>query len=177
VLSALSVGRVVTEWLPEEPSPVRAFERTATLDQPLRLRYGTVRVTEVEGGTQLATSTSAMRSPGLWVTAHVDFTPTVEKVGLAYAELRDGEGRVLTRGARNVLECKVVNPGIPGHCLVAFEVDPSAVAGSQLALTANATDQRGDDLAVVDRGITEGQVATWKARSTPVELLMPAVVR
>ncbi len=91
----------------------------------------------------------------------------------SYAELRDGEGRVLTRGSRNVLECKVVNPGIPGHCLVAFEVDPTALAGSHLALTLNVNDQRGDDMAVVDLDITPAQVATWKARTTPVELLMP----
>ena len=173
VLAALSVGRVVTEWLPEDPSPVRAYERATTLDHQVHLRYGDLRVTEVDGGKQLATSTSAMLSPGLWVSAHVEFTPTVDKVGLAYAELRDGEGRVLTRGSRNVLECKVVNPGIPGHCLVAFEVDPTALAGSHLALTVNVNDQRGDDMAVVDLDITAEQVATWKARTTPVELLMP----
>ena len=173
LLAALSVGRVVTQWLPEGPSPVRAFERTTMLDRPTHLRYGTLRVTEVDGGKQLATSTSAMLSPGLWVTAHIDFTPSVDKVGLAYAELRDGKGRVLSRGPRNVLECKVVNPGIPGHCLVAFEVDPAALPGSRLALTANVNDQRGDDMAVVDLGITAEQVATWSARSTPVELLMP----
>lgn len=173
VLAALSVGRVVTEWLPEEPSSVRAFERATTLDQQVHLRYGEVRVSGVDGGKQLATSSSAMLSPGLWVTAHVDFTPTVDKVGLAYAELRDGQGRVLTQGSRNVLECRVVNPGIPGHCLVAFEVDPAALPGSHLALTVNVNDQRGDDMAVVDLDITTEQVATWQARTNPVELVMP----
>ncbi|SDO94050.1 hypothetical protein SAMN04489867_0987 [Pedococcus dokdonensis] len=173
VLAALSVGRVVTELLPEGPSPVRAFERTTTVDQSVALRYGDVRVTSVDGGRQLATTTSAMLSPGLWVTAQVDFTPRVDKSGLAYAELRDGEGRVVTGGPRNVLECDVVNPGIPGHCLVAFEVDPAGLVGARLALTSNANDQRGDDMAVVDLGITDAQVAQWKARTTPVELLMP----
>lgn len=172
VLAALSVGRVVTEWLPEGPSPVRAFERSTTVGQELALRYGDVRVTSVDGGRQLATSTSAMLSPGLWVTAKVDFTPRVDKSGLAYAELRDGEGRVVTGGTRNVLECDVVNPGIPGHCIVAFEVDPTGLAGSRLALTTNANDQRGDDMAVVDLGITAAQVAQWKARTAPVELLL-----
>lgn len=173
VLAALSIGRVVTEWLPDGPSPVRAFERQTTLDHEVHLRYGDVRVTGVDGGRQLATSTEAMLSPGLWVTAHVDFTPRVDKSALAYAELRDGKGRVLTAGGRNVVECDVVNPGIPGHCLVAFEVDPAALAGSHLALTSNLNDQRGDDMAVVDLRITADQVATWKARTTPVELVMP----
>ena len=173
VLAALSVGRVVTEWLPEGPSPVRPFERQTALDREVHLRYGDLRVTSVDGGRQLATSTEAMLSPGLWVTAHVDFTPRVDRSTLAYAELRDGQGRVLTAGGRNVVECDVVNPGIPGHCLVAFEVDPAALAGSRLALTGNVNDQRGDDMAVVDLGITAEQVSSWKARTTPVELVMP----
>jgi hypothetical protein len=173
VFAALSVGRVVTEWLPDGPSPVREFERAAAVDEPVQLRYGNLRVTDVDGGKQLATTGSAMLSPGLWVTAHVDFTPTVDKAGLAYAELRDGKGRVLTRGTRNVLECATVNPGIPGHCLVAFEVDPTALPGSHLTLTRNLNDQRGDDMAVVDLGITVDQVTMWKARATPVELVMP----
>jgi hypothetical protein len=175
VLAALSVGRVVTELLPEGPSPVRAFERTTAVDRPVHLRYGDLAVTSVDGGRQLATSRSAMLSPGLWITAHVDFTPRLDKSAIAYAELRDGRGRVLTKGVRNVLECDVVNPGIPGHCIVAFEVDPTALPGSLLALTSNANDQRGDDLAVVDLGITADQVSTWKARTTPVELLLPKV--
>ena len=173
VLAALSVGRVVTEWLPDGPSPVRAFERAATLDQEVHLRYGDLRVRSVDGGRQLATTTDAKLSPGLWVTAQVDFTPRLDKSGLAYAELRDGKGRVLTPGGRNVVECDVVNPGIPGHCLVAFEVDPAALTGSRLALTSNLNDQRGDDMAVVDLRITAEQVATWRARTTPVELVMP----
>lgn len=173
VIAALSFGRVITEWLPEGPSPVREFERTAAVDEQLHLRYGDLRVTAVDGGKQLATTSSAMLSPGLWVTALVDFTPTVDKTAVAYAEVRDGEGRVLTRGTRNVLECTTVNPGIPGHCLVAFEVDPAALPGSHLALTRNRNDQRGDDMAVIDLGITADQVTTWKARSTPVELVMP----
>ncbi len=173
VIAALSVGRVVTEWLPDGPSPVREFERTAAVDEQVHLRYGDLRVTDVDGGKQLATTSSAMLSPGLWVTAHVDFTPTVDKAAVAYAELRDGEGRVLTLGTRNVLECDSVNPGIPGHCIVAFEVDPAALPGSHLALTRNVNDQRGDDMAVVDLRITSDQVATWKARTSPVELVMP----
>ena len=71
------------------------------------------------------------------------------------------------------MECDVVNPGIPGHCLVAFEVDPGALAGSPLALTSNLNDQRGDDMAVVDLRITPDQVATWRARTTPVQFVMP----
>lgn len=173
VLAALSVGRVVTEWLPDGPSPVRPFERTASVGEDVRLRFGALRVTDVDGGPQLATSSAAKLSPGLWVTAHVDFTPSVDKMGIGYAELRDAHGRVLTRGARNVLTCEVVNPGIPGHCLVAFEVDPTALAGSRLALTRNVNDERGDDMAVVDLGISADDVTAWKSRTTAVELLMP----
>ena len=52
-------------------------------------------------------------------------------------------------------------------------MDPAALPGSHLALTRNLNDQRGDDMAVVDLGITVDQVTTWKARATPVELVMP----
>ena len=97
----------------------------------------------------------------------------MDKSALAYAELRDGRGRVAHARRPQRLACDVVNPGIPGHCLVAFEVDPAALAGSRLALTSNLNDQRGDDMAVVDLRITADQVATWKARTTPVELVMP----
>ena len=173
VLAALSLGRVVTEWLPEGPSPVRPFERATTVGHPAHLRYADVVVSRVDGGRQLSTTTEAMLSPDLWVTVEAEVTPTLDNTAFGWAELRDGRGRVVSLGTRNVLRCELTNPGIPGHCITAFEVDHDALPGSHLVLGRFADDQRGDDQAVVDLGITRADVTQWRARTTPVELALP----
>lgn len=173
VLAALSVGRVVTEWLPDGPSPVRAHERHVDVGETAHLRYADVSVGSVDGGTTLATTTRAMRSPGVWVAVVVDVTPTVDDLTFGYAELRTGDGAVVTGGNRNVRECRSSNPGIPTHCIVAFEVSPSALPGSELVLGRAADDQRGDDLLVADLGITKADVDRWTARTSIVELAIP----
>jgi hypothetical protein len=173
VLAALSVGRVVTEWLPTTPSSLRPFERDASVGATLDLRYASVRVTSVDGGRRLATSTEVKESPGVWVAVRATVEPSVDELTLGYAELRDGRGRVLTKGTRNLLQCEPANPGIEVDCIVAFEVAADAAAGSVLALTRNANDQRADDMAVVDLGITAGEVRSWQGRTAPVELDLP----
>ena len=174
VLAALSVGRVVTEWLPDGPSPVRAFERH---DHPRPRGPPAVRRRAGHGRRRRPSARDQHRGDAL---------PRALGHGARGLHTAGGQVRPLPtpscatagagssrRVARNVVECDVVNPGIPGHCLVAFEVDPAALAGSHLALTNNLNDQRGDDMAVVDLRITAAQVATWQARTTPVELVMP----
>ena len=113
-----------------------------------------------------------MLSPGLWVTAHVDFTPPVDKSALAYAELRTA-GTGPHGGWRNVWSATSSTPASPAHCLVAFEVDPAALPEHAWPSTSNPNDQRGDDMAVVDLGITADQVAHVEGPDHPVELVMP----
>ena len=173
VIAALSVGRVVTEWLPEGPSPIRAHERHARVGEVAHLRYADAKVTEVDGGKQLATTTEAKLSPGVWVTVVVEATPTVDNLTFGYAELRTGDGAVLTQGNRNVRRCRASNPGVPTSCIVAFEVDPTALPGSSLVLGRFADDQRGDDMLVVDLGVARADADRWATRTEPVELDYP----
>lgn len=68
VLAALSVGRVVAQWVPEGANADRPFERAGAVNQPVHLRYADVIATTVDGGKDLAQPyAGAMISPGLWV--------------------------------------------------------------------------------------------------------------
>lgn len=173
VLAALSVGRVITEWLPDQPSSVRPFEHGAAVGEQLRLRYADLEVTSVQGGRRISSSSSVKESPGVWVAIRATAVPRVDNLSFGYAELVDGKGRTLTGRGRNVLQCALTNPGIATDCIIAFEVATDAAAGSTLRLTRNAYDQRGDDMAVVDLQISAADVRAWTARTDALVLDLP----
>lgn len=173
VLAALSVGRVVTEWLPDGPSPVRPFERHVAVGETAKLRYADVKATRVDGGKQLSTPDEAMLSPCMWVVVEAQVTPTVDHLTFGYAELRTADGAVLTDGNRNIAQCRPTNPGIPTHCIYAFEIAAKDLPGATLALGRAIDDQRGDDMAVIDLDVSRQDVDQWAARTKPVTLRMP----
>ena len=171
VVAALAVGGVISQWATDDNGEGTSFERGATVGSPLTVRWAALTVTSIEGGKELGVGTQQNKlSPGVWLVVRYDVTPTVDSRTPAFAELRAGDGDTLSRGSRNELRCPQTNPGVRTHCVTAFEIAPDDAAGARLVLGLDATDQRYDDVVVVDLGIDPADVRGWQARTAPVAL-------
>jgi len=171
IIAALAVGRFVDETLPTSTEPLKAFERHGVIGQTVPTRWAEVEVVRVDGAPEVATFEGGPPgiTPGLWLIVEVDAVPTRDQTSVAWAELRDGAGRVFTRG-RGTRSCAATNPGLRTGCVISFEVDPDTLPGSRVVLGTNMMDQRADDLAVIDLGIEPADVAAWSSRTEPLVL-------
>ncbi|MDO9379601.1 MAG: hypothetical protein Q7T56_12200 [Nocardioidaceae bacterium] len=165
VLAALAVGQVVNTYLPENPQASRAFEREGVVGRPIEMRPFTVEVTDVEGAEQVQPQTgTSWASPGLVLVVTFTVTPSAEPRTVQWAELRSGSRTtaVTTFGQRGRLDCPVGVADLPSRCVATIESAPGALPGSRLALAPNLDDDRWDDVAVVDLGISRADVDAWR---------------
>lgn len=174
IIAALAVGRVVDESLPTSSEPLKAFERHGVIEETVSTRWADVEVVRVDAAAQVSTSAAGAPeiTPGLWLVVELDTTPWQDATSISWFELRDGAERTFTRG-RGRLDCAPTNPGIRTGCVVTVEVAPDTLPGSRIVLASNLMDQRADDLAVIDLGITADDVEQWTARSGPLLLPTP----
>lgn len=168
ILAALALGRVVGDELP------RPFDRLneprhveVGLGATAALRTAEVSVTRVQLGTALADTSSTLTTPGLWLVADVQLTPTDADAWLATWEVVGADGREWGRTRPLLDTCRITPPGITQTCGVALEVAPEALPGARLRL-ATQEDVRYDDRAVVDLGLTEAHVE--QAGDEPLEI-------
>lgn len=164
VVAALALGRVVGDRFPD---PIKALEEPHVVEAQVgeagELRLARVQVDQVQVGTRYRGSSSLLTTDGVWVMADITLTPTLQDVGLTYAQVRDGQGRIFgpTRGgATNT--CRVSQPGIPLTCSVALELPEDAVPGARLLL-APVLDHRFDNVVSVDLALTADDVARAQA--------------
>lgn len=176
VLAGLGVTQVLQSHTPSPSDASRPYERTAAVGQPVALRAGDVTVTGVRGGTAAVVAPDpGFRSPGVLVVADLTWTPRNNTAALLAGQLEGEDGRtwtVTTRGSRGGIACGYGVPGITLVCAVIVELPPDALPGATLQLRVNG-DDRFDDEAVVDLGVTADQAAGWAAATTPVKVDAP----
>ncbi|MDO5512393.1 hypothetical protein [Corynebacterium sp.] len=125
ILVAISVGTWISGLFPAPQDVLdRPYLRAAEGLSGHSERIGTVTVTAVE------TQAQWQEQPTQGIFLVVSLAAEVpEPVGLD-ATLIDAEGRSVHRHALS--RCGVQQPGLPTPCQLAFEMDPSAVAGARL---------------------------------------------
>ncbi|MCC2315234.1 hypothetical protein [Cellulomonas xiejunii] len=175
VLAALAVGHVVVTAFPVDDRVEAPFVRSTTVGQPVDLRYARLTAAEPAGSTVLDQRLgpgggTLLVTSGVWLTVPL----TIEAVGqpraLAFAELLGGDGRtytVFTSGRSSFLP-GTAQPGIPRYATVSVEVPVEAVPGAHLRVGLDLEDQRLDDVADIDLGLTRADAEAWAADDTPV---------
>jgi hypothetical protein len=159
VLAALALGRVVGDELPQPFDRLGApREHHVAVGEPARLRTAEVTVTGVRVGPALDDLSATLTTPGVWVVADLEITPTDADASLATWEVVAADGTEWGRTRALVDTCRSTPPAITQRCGVAVEVLPDAVPGARLRL-ATQDDVRYDDRAVVDLGLTADDVS------------------
>ncbi|UZN04500.1 hypothetical protein [Cellulomonas sp. S1-8] len=171
VLAALAVGHVVVTAFPVDDRVPAPFARPATIGQPVELRYARLTAGDPAGSTVLDPGLGTLlATPGVWLTVPL----TIEALGqprtLGFAELQGGDGRtytVFTSGRSSFLP-GTAQPGIPRYAAVSVEVPVEALPGAHLRVGLDLDDQRRDDVADIDLGLTQADAEAWAANDTPV---------
>ncbi|KQY47853.1 hypothetical protein [Cellulomonas sp. Root137] len=171
VLAALAVGHVVVTAFPVDERVQASFVRPAVVGEPVELRYARLTAGEPAGSTVLDNDDGTLlATPGVWLTVPL----TIEVVGrpraLSFAELLGGDGRTYTvfTGGRSWFLPGTAQPGVPRYATVRVELPPEAVAGAHLRIGSEQKDQRRDDVADIDLGLTQADADAWASDDTPV---------
>lgn len=171
VLAALAVGHVVTSAFPVDDRVAAPFLRPGQVGEPVDLRWARLTVGEPRGSTVLARpGNPLLATPGVWVVVPLAYVSHDEPRLLGFAELHGGDGRVypiLTSGRAQLLT-GYGQAGVTRYATAHVEVPPEAVPGAHLHVGVWSWDQRHDDVADVDLGLTQADADAWSASTTPV---------
>lgn len=159
VVAALALGRVVGDELPQPFDRLGApRDHHVAVGETAHLRTAQVTVRGVRLGSALEDTSATLGTPGVWLVAELEITPTDADASLAswHVVARDGTEWGRTRALLDT--CRSTPPGVTQRCGIAVEVLPDALPGAQLRL-ATEEDVRYDDRAVVDLGLTADDVS------------------
>lgn len=171
VLAALALGRVVTTALAVDDRLGEPFLRSGAVEEEVDLRYARVTAGEPTGSTVAESSGTLLATPGVWVLVPLMVVAEGEPRRLGYAAVVGSDGvTYAANGMRSQLSLARATPGIPHYGAVLVELPPEVAVGAHLRLALDFWDQRADDLADIDLGITAADVERWQATSDPVTL-------
>jgi len=171
VLAALAVGHVVATAFPVDERVSAPFVRPTVVGETVELRYARLTAGEPDGSTIVRVDrTTQLSTPGVFLTVPLTIVATGQPRLLSFAELLGGDGRtyaVFTSGRSSFLP-GTAQPGVPRYATVSVELPPEALPGAHLRIGLNQEDQRSDDLADIDLGLTQADADAWAADDTPV---------
>ena len=170
VLAALAVGHVVVTAFPVDDRVAASFVRPMVVGEPVELRYARLTADEPAGSTILDDGDALLVTSGVWLTVPLTIEATGQPRALGWAELLGGDGRtyMVFSGGRSVFLPGTAQPGIPRYVTLRVEVPPEAVPGAHLRIGLEQKDQRGEDVADIDLGLTRADAEAWAADDTPV---------
>ncbi|GEM_PF-825420 len=171
VLAALAVGHVVTTAFPVDDRVTASFLRPVAVGETAALRYADVTVGEPTGSTVLDPDDGTLlATPGVWLVVPVTIEARGEPRALGFAELLGGDGRTyaVATGARSSFLPGTAQPGVARYATLRVEVPADALPGARLRLGLEQKDQRRDDVAEIDLGLTAADADAWAADDTPV---------
>lgn len=172
VVAALALGRVVGDELPQPFDRLGApRDHHVAVGETAYLRTAEVTVTGVRMGPVLEDVSTTLTTPGAWLVADLEITPTDADASLAGWHVVAPDGREWGRTRALLDTCRSTPPGVTQRCGVVLEVLPEALPGAVLRL-ATEEDVRYDDQAVVDLGLTADDVGAAR-RATEALMVAP----
>lgn len=174
VALALVLGQWLHEQLPERADSSRPYEIALAAGEVAELRTGDLRVVSIDGAASIAPSFGdPLVSPGVFAVVELAFTPRDRSTSLTYAALRDNRGRVLPffgSSGRSSISCTGRLVDRPVRCVVVVEADPDTLTGAAVAVAPSGVDERWDSMAVIELGVDERTVTSWRERTDPLAL-------
>ena len=175
VVAALATGHAVSTAFPFEANLDAPFLRSGEVADPVDLRYAQVTAGRPQGSTVAEASGTLMATPGVWLAVPVTIVAEGEPRRLGYAAVVGSDERVyVANGARSQRVWYTAQPGIPHYGTVLVELPAEAAVGARLRISLEPWDQRADDMADIDLGITAEDVERWASTTDPVVVPTPS---
>jgi pimeloyl-ACP methyl ester carboxylesterase len=178
IVAALAAGRVVQSAYGSDDAISEPYLVAGSLGRPVSLRYADVTATGVEGTTLVSAGFGAgtsLTTPGVWLVVPLKIVTKGKPAAVRYAAIEDRQGRrFLASGDRSQFSPGVSQPGVPRYASVLVEVPKDAIEGARLRVALDSLDQRRDDMADIDLGLTAAEADAWAARKDRVVVPEPA---
>jgi hypothetical protein len=178
LVASLLFGSWATGQLPTSDSVTNApFFRTSTTGQPVELRIGLVKVTQVRTAAEIQSGAQVAGTSGIWLVVDVDFTPKDKPQTLLAPQLSDSRKRNFGGLQVIVTSCGPGQPGLVLGCTFALEIPKDALQGAVLILFSERSLYDAPiDEADIDLGIDESR-AEQLAADTGQITVEPARVK
>ena len=174
IIAALAAGRAVTTAYDDDTGLDRPYLVSGSLGRPVGLRYADVTATGVDGSTVVSPNLG-MTTTGVWLVIPLKIVTKGEPAQVRYAAVEDARGRIfLANGNRSQYSPGLAQPGVPRYASVLVELPADAVPGAHLRVALDSLDQRRDDMADIDLGLTQAQATEWASRKEKLQVPEPA---
>lgn len=157
-VAALALGAWIEKLLPSTSDVLdRPFERTAAVNEVVELRTARLIATRVRTAESVEDALGTVyRTTGVFVVVDLQYKPLEDPQGLRSLRVVTASGTVHGLSVTGD-HCLVAQTGLTMACTIAVELPADELVGvSLLVPTAGDPDSTGDDVAVIDLGITEG---------------------
>lgn len=178
VIAALFVGTLVADRVPDAQAVLDArYERHGAVGDPVPMRTGTVTVTGVRSAKQVSSFADTATTRGVWVVLDLTWRPSTEPFILSgdAARIEAPDGRLFGGSSALITSCTPTQPGVTFACSFAFEMDPTALAGSRALFPAVKELEDPDDIAVIDLGIDPDEAARLAAATGSIRVPVTTV--
>jgi hypothetical protein len=159
LVAALALGRWIDQAWPTDRMADASYVRTGGVGDRVSLRWADLRVEGVTGSTRLATTSSVVTTAGVWLVVDVTLWAKKEELAVSSWRVVDAQGRTFATDARSGFRIEHATPKVPWHVRVAFELPTGDLAGTTLRVSPYETDERREDVAMIDLGVDEEQGA------------------
>lgn len=173
VAGAVTAGCALVTYLPQDTGVDVPFIVEGEVGETLDLTYAELTVTEVRVADTLTGLSESAAAGGTFVVVDATWRATQGQTSFSGAEVTDRQGRRFW--PTNLAGCSTsasAQPGYAWRTTYCFDVPRDALAGATVRLARGGQSedhagQRRDAVAVVDLGITPGEVdALWEAEET-----------
>jgi hypothetical protein len=178
VAAGLAAGGAITAYMPNTDEQQRPFIHTGSDGDVVDARAFDAQLLGVRGGTRLAGGGAAHDTAGVWILVEVRLMAKGEATYVGNVDLRDGDGktyRATGRVNQPIGGGRDLQPGVPIHMEIAFEVPKDVALPLAIQLSPALFDPRMDGMAQLDLGIGAADIGIYLTGTDTLSLRQPSM--
>lgn len=175
-IAAFAAGSSINSLLPDREAVLNeTFPVHGVADQTVEIRTGSVKVSDVGAARTVTRFGSVARTPAVFLTFTLTYVPNGLEASVAPIEVEGGNGHVFggIQPYGGVLKCGASQAGLAVSCPLAVEISEDALPGASVKVY-NYSSASGDDVAVIDLGLSEDDAAALITSADSFEIGDPS---
>lgn len=175
-IAAFAAGSSINSLLPDREAVLNEmFPVHGVADQTVEIRTGSVKVSDIGAARTVTRFGSTAHTPAVFLTFTVTYVPNGLEASVAPIEVEGGNGHVFggIQPYGGVLKCGASQAGLAVSCPLAIEISEDALPGASVKVY-NYSSASGDDVAVIDLGLSNDDVAALIASADSFEIPDPS---
>ncbi|MDO5729214.1 MAG: hypothetical protein Q4P71_06285 [Actinomycetaceae bacterium] len=175
-IAAFAAGSSINSLLPDREAVLNeTFPVHGTVEQAVEIRTGSVSVGDVGTARTVTRFGATAQTSAVFLTFTVTYVPNGIETSVAPIEVEGGNSHVFggIQPYGGLLKCGASQAGLAVSCPLAVEIAKDALAGASVRIY-NYSSASGDDVAVIDLGISEEDATELIATAGTFEIADPS---